>query len=238
VASQASAKPLQVIAMLKSSSEAKPSKLCHASSIVGALACSALIFPTLARADLVFGRNSAIAGDIQNSQGSLVVESEKHQQRNERYQAERVHVEKPGNDSRITLDNLTLNVYGPSRDDTQTFTGSYEGLPLGLTFCSGQRKNCDDPLVLDDLQADMLRSIFNSSPRLGLAADFSDATGGPNPLFLSSGAMEPVPGLAAVPAPLIGHGLFVLLAIGGFLFGGKPLDSLKKYRSLAALPVG
>jgi hypothetical protein len=34
----------------------------------------------------------------------------------------------------------------------------------------------------------------------------------------------------AVPAPRIGHGLFVLLAIGGVLFGGKLLESLKKHR--------
>ena len=34
-----------------------------------------------------------------------------------------------------------------------------------------------------------------------------------------------------VPAPLLGHGLFALLAIGGVLFGGK---LLKKYRPQAA----
>jgi hypothetical protein len=33
---------------------------------------------------------------------------------------------------------------------------------------------------------------------------------------------------APVPAPLIGHGLFVLLAIGGVLFGGKLVESSKK----------
>jgi hypothetical protein len=37
---------------------------------------------------------------------------------------------------------------------------------------------------------------------------------------------------AFAPAPLIGHGLFVLLAVGGVLFGGKFLESLKKRRSL------
>jgi hypothetical protein len=31
-----------------------------------------------------------------------------------------------------------------------------------------------------------------------------------------------------VPAPIIGHGLFVLLAVGGVLFGGKLLENLKK----------
>jgi hypothetical protein len=35
---------------------------------------------------------------------------------------------------------------------------------------------------------------------------------------------------ATVPAPLIGHGLFALLAVGGVLLGGKLLESLKKHR--------
>jgi len=37
-----------------------------------------------------------------------------------------------------------------------------------------------------------------------------------------------------VPAPLIGHGLLVLLAVGGVLFGGKFLESLKTRHSHAA----
>jgi hypothetical protein len=36
-----------------------------------------------------------------------------------------------------------------------------------------------------------------------------------------------------VPAPVIGHGLFVLLAVGGVLFGGKLLESLKTRHSHA-----
>jgi len=38
----------------------------------------------------------------------------------------------------------------------------------------------------------------------------------------------------AVPAPLVGHGILALLAIGGVLFGGKFLESLKKHRMQAA----
>jgi hypothetical protein len=38
----------------------------------------------------------------------------------------------------------------------------------------------------------------------------------------------------AVPAPLIGHGLLVMLAVGGVLFGGKLVENLKKRQSLAA----
>jgi len=38
----------------------------------------------------------------------------------------------------------------------------------------------------------------------------------------------------AVPAPLLGHGLLVLLAVGGVLFGGKFLENLKKRNLQAA----
>jgi hypothetical protein len=37
-----------------------------------------------------------------------------------------------------------------------------------------------------------------------------------------------------VPAPVIGHGLLVLLAVGGVLFGGKLIESLKKHHLRAA----
>jgi hypothetical protein len=38
----------------------------------------------------------------------------------------------------------------------------------------------------------------------------------------------------AVPAPIIGHGLLVLLAVGGVLFGGKLLESFKNRNAHAA----
>jgi hypothetical protein len=39
---------------------------------------------------------------------------------------------------------------------------------------------------------------------------------------------------AIIPSPLIGHGLLALLAIGGVLFGGKLLETLKKHHPQAA----
>ena len=42
------------------------------------------------------------------------------------------------------------------------------------------------------------------------------------------------PACTAVPAPVIGHGLLVLLAIGGVLSGGKLLENLKKRHFHAA----
>jgi hypothetical protein len=40
--------------------------------------------------------------------------------------------------------------------------------------------------------------------------------------------------VSPVPAPSIGHGLLVVLAVGGVLFGGKLLESLKKHHLHAA----
>ena len=65
------------------------------------------------------------------------------------------------------------------------------------------------------------------SLRVGLAASFSNATGGPDRLFLPNTTDVPV------PAPVIGHGLLVLLAVGGVLFGGELLENLKKHHHFA-----
>jgi hypothetical protein len=56
-----------------------------------------------------------------------------------------------------------------------------------------------------------------------------DWVGSQNNYDLVSKAITPV-----VPAPLIGHGLLVLLSVGGVLFGGKLLESLKKRHLHAA----
>jgi hypothetical protein len=60
--------------------------------------------------------------------------------------------------------------------------------------------------------------------------------GGTYNLFYTSanGTPEVLQTGTVVPAPLIGHGLLVLLAVGGVLFGGKFLESLKTRHSHAA----
>jgi hypothetical protein len=55
-------------------------------------------------------------------------------------------------------------------------------------------------------------------------AVWDNATDGAESFFL----------ISVVPSPLIGHGLLALLAIGGVLFGGKLVESLKKDRLHAA----
>jgi hypothetical protein len=72
-------------------------------------------------------------------------------------------------------------------------------------------------------------SITTSTTITGVNFDF-----GTKPDTTLAGSVC-TPGTAncAVPAPLIGHGLLVLLAVGGVLFGGKLFESLKMRRSLA-----
>jgi hypothetical protein len=49
-----------------------------------------------------------------------------------------------------------------------------------------------------------------------------------------TGLTGPVDASVPIPAPLIGHGLIVLLAVGGVLFGGKFLENLKRQHLRAA----
>jgi hypothetical protein len=124
--------------------------------------------------------------------------------------------QEPGNDNHITLNSLTLNVYaGSGNSNVPLFSASAP--PLDLTVCHGQGNNCVKAFVLDSVEAALLQGIFNSSLRVGLSASFSDATGGPDRMFLSN--RQDV-GLV-VPAPIIGHGLSALLAVGSVLFGAS-----------------
>jgi hypothetical protein len=140
--------------------------------------------------------------------------------------------QEPGSDNSITLNSLTLNVYAATgTSDTALFSASYIGppSPLDLTVCPGQGNNCVNAFVLDAIQAANLQTLLNnttdsSSLRVGLAASFSNATGGPDRLFLANTTDVPV------PTPLIGHGLFVFLAISGVLFGSKLWENLKTHR--------
>jgi hypothetical protein len=136
----------------------------------------------------------------------------------------------PGGDNSITLNSLKLNVYAATgTSDMALFSASYVGppSPLDLTVCPGQGNNCVNAFVLDTAQAGTLQSLLNStadssSLRVGLEASFSNATGGPDRLSLANAIDVPV------PTPLIGHGLFVLFAVSGVLFGGKLLENLKR----------
>jgi len=88
------------------------------------------------------------------------------------------------------------------------------------------------PITFDISATGLSTASFVQNPVVGgqgglfFAADISGANGNTGLV----GAPTAVP----VPAPLIGHGLLVLLAVGGVLFGGKLSESLKKHRLQAA----
>jgi hypothetical protein len=72
-------------------------------------------------------------------------------------------------------------------------------------------------------------SVFTVNPAIGTATIGPDITGftPQNSAFVTGLAAFPV---QAVPAPLIGHGLAVVLAVGGVLFGAKLLERSRKRR--------
>jgi len=94
--------------------------------------------------------------------------------------------QEPGNDNAITLNALTLTVYGPSGNDSVLFEGSYAGDPLDLITCPGQGNNCVNAFILDNIQAAALQAVFGANNRVGLKASLSNATGGPDRWFLSN----------------------------------------------------
>lgn len=120
--------------------------------------------------------------------------------------------QEPGNDNAITLNGLTLTVYGPTGNDSVLFQGSYVGGPLDLTTCPGQGTNCVNAFVLDSLQASALQAVFGADSRIGLSAALSNATGGPDRFFLASSSDIFPPQELAEPGSLA----LLLLALTGF----------------------
>jgi hypothetical protein len=82
--------------------------------------------------------------------------------------------------------------------------------------CSGQGNNCVNAFVIDAAETAQLQDIFSSSLRVGFTASFSNATDGPDRLFLANSRDV---GLVGVPAPVIGRGTLVVLAVGVMMLG-------------------
>ena len=130
--------------------------------------------------------------------------------------------QEPGSDNRITLNNLTLNVYGQSGDNSQKFTASYEGLPLNPTVCPGQGNNC----VTSTTRRQGYCSQFLAPRSRGVNGELLRRHRRSRPTVPYRMPKWRVRGRCE--APPLGRGLVVLLAIGGLLFGGKVPERLKK----------
>jgi hypothetical protein len=77
--------------------------------------------------------------------------------------------------------------------------------------------------------------LADSAPTTSMMTETVNLTGGQlyDLFYTAANGLPEVLHTDFVPAPLIGHGLLVLLAVGGVLFGGKLLESLKTRHSHA-----
>jgi hypothetical protein len=118
---------------------------------------------------------------------------------------------------------VTQNVPGQTLAfDTGAFNGDGTGnfsFGIACTTCGGGGSSAFTGPIMFSVAAATI-SQFISPNNLGniFVADILSGT---------TGMTGPV---AAVPAPVIGHGFLVLLAIGGVLFGGRLSESFKKRR--------
>jgi hypothetical protein len=106
----------------------------------------------------------------------------------------------PGNDDSITLNSLTLNVFGPAGNDALLFTASLSPVPIVLDVTPGSGNNRVNVFGLDFAQASQLQAVFSTNNRVGLAASLSEATGGPDRFVLSSRVDAGLPP-AEIPVP-------------------------------------
>jgi hypothetical protein len=102
---------------------------------------------------------------------------------------------------------------------------------LGLTLVAGAASlsGMDIANIITAAGGNFLQGAQNVSVEITGLPTFSTITAS-NQSGNSAFEFDPL----VVPAPLIGHGLLVLLAVGGVLFGGKLLESLKKHHLHAA----
>jgi hypothetical protein len=138
----------------------------------------------------------------------------------------------PQKKSDITIDDLTLKLYSGT---TLVTTAVLSPEPLTLTSNPGNG-NTDYLFTLDAAEAMAFDTAINGNSADTIALDstlsFPKNGGGPDSYALVN--MDATP-LRAVPAPLIGGGLPVGLAVGGILIGAKLLERSKKPRLLGTV---
>jgi hypothetical protein len=77
-----------------------------------------------------------------------------------------------------------LNLTPQIREDHAAYIANW--LEVLKNVCSGQGNNCVNAFVLDAAESAQLQDIFSFSLRVGFTASFSNATGGPDRLFLAN----------------------------------------------------
>jgi hypothetical protein len=129
----------------------------------------------------------------------------------------------------VVLGDITVNQNNPGQTlaaQTGAFNGDGTGnfsFGIACTTCGGGAS--------DKFSTDVIFHVANAT-----IADLTVPNGSGitfvADIIGSTGNTGPVDATVPVPAPLIGHGLLVLLAVGGVLFGGKLLEHSKRRSSL------
>lgn len=110
-------------------------------------------------------------------------------------------------------------------------SGGCDGHGAFFCFKANTAPGSSPPLAANSTFDIIFDVAISSGSLTGYVPDLKiDWVGSKNNYDLVSEAITPM----AVPAPVIGHGFLVLLTVGGVLFGGKFLESLKKHRLQAA----
>jgi hypothetical protein len=135
---------------------------------------------------------------------------------------------------------LTAEVDAPADITSFTLSNFSPGDTMDAGYNTGLGTGVDPTSVGDSSIGSV---TFTYSPALGngtqeatafMEVETSATTYGPGTMC---GGSACAPGYEPTPAPLIGHGPLVLLAVGGVVFGGKLWETLKKRRSLGtAIP--
>jgi hypothetical protein len=136
-----------------------------------------------------------------------------------------VQAQNPPNQT-VMIQDLTLKLYNAAGTTLLT-TAVLSPEPLSLVTNPGNGTT-DYLFELNAAEA----ATFDTK----IAGNFADIISLNSTISFPSGSAGPesyaLVDVATVPAPLIGHGLLVLLAVGGVLFGGKLLERSKNRRSL------
>jgi hypothetical protein len=144
----------------------------------------------------------------------------------------------------ITMQSLTLTIFNGT-----TALGSFSlgttgpsAAPITFTAADLALQQGNGNAVFDFGLTPAEQAQFNTIAAMtgssgffaGLSSQLGCPAGAPTSCLPSNDGPDTYIGFTQVPAPFIGHGLLVLLAVSGVLFGGKLLENLKKRHFRAA----